>query len=79
MSPTSDIQLDDALWPLLLVRFTGVPTTRQVEAYLARMTACLERGERYVSVLDSSGMTGMGPAEQRTFLNAVRGVLNRRG
>jgi hypothetical protein len=65
MTPQSDIQLDDSLWPLLLVRFKGVPTTPQVEAYLAGMTSFLERGEPYVSLLDSSGMTGMGPAEQR--------------
>jgi hypothetical protein len=65
MNPRGDIQVDDSLWPLLLVRFVGVPTTPQVEGYLARMTGCLERGERYVSLLDSSRMTGMGPAEQR--------------
>jgi hypothetical protein len=65
MTPRGDIVLDDALWPLLLVRFLGVPTTPQVEAYLARMTTFLERGEPYVSILDSSQMTGMGPAEQR--------------
>jgi len=65
MTPRGDIQLDGSLWPLLLVRFEGVPTTPQVEAYLAGMTSFLERGEPYVSLLDSSGMTGMGPAEQR--------------
>jgi hypothetical protein len=65
MNPRSDILLDDSLWPLLLVRFVGVPTTPQVEAYLAQMTSYLERGEHYVTLLDSSGMTGMGPAEQR--------------
>jgi hypothetical protein len=65
MDSISDIQVDDSLWPLLVVRFIGVPTTQQVEHYLARMTSFLERGEHYVVLYDSSRMTGMGPAEQR--------------
>jgi hypothetical protein len=60
-----DIMLDDSLWPLLRVDFLGIPTTAQAEAYLERMTAYLERGERHAVIFDSSGMTGMGPAEQR--------------
>jgi hypothetical protein len=65
MSPTHDIQWDDSQWPLLVVRFLGVPTTPQVEANLARQTAILERGERHAILYDASGMTGVGPAEQR--------------
>jgi hypothetical protein len=68
MKPRVDmdgVQLDDSQWPLLLVSFLGVPTTAQVQAYLERMTGYLERGERHAVIFDSSGMTGMGPAEQR--------------
>jgi hypothetical protein len=65
MTAASDIQFDDSVWPLVRVRFLGVPTTPQVEANLARMTAALERGERHVYVFDAGGMTGVGPAEQR--------------
>ncbi|PTL79588.1 hypothetical protein [Vitiosangium sp. GDMCC 1.1324] len=65
MNPISDIQEDDSLWPLLIVRFVGEPTTPQAEAHLQRMETVLERGERYVALFDSSGVTGMGLAEQR--------------
>ena len=65
MTARGDIQVDDSLWPLVHIRFLGVPSTPQVEAYLARMTGLLERGERHVNLMDSSGMTGMGPPEQR--------------
>jgi hypothetical protein len=65
MNPIDGIQVDDSLWPLTIVRFLGVPTTQHVEVYLSRMTSLLERGERHVTFYDSTGMTGMGPAEQR--------------
>jgi hypothetical protein len=65
MNTPDDIHVDDSLWPLVHVRFLGVPSTPQVEAYLARMTSLVERGEPYVSILDSSRMTGMGPPQQR--------------
>jgi hypothetical protein len=65
MNSRDDILLDDSLWPLLIVRFVGVPTPPQMEAFLTRMTAILERGEPYVSLFDASGMTGVGSTELR--------------
>jgi hypothetical protein len=62
-----EILLDDALWPLLIVRFVGVPTTSQVASYLERMTAYMERGERNVTLIDSTRVSGMVPAEQRNL------------
>jgi hypothetical protein len=60
-----DIQLDDSLWPLLLVRFVGVPSVSQLESYLEWMAKRLEQGQPYVSILDSTRMTGLVPAQQR--------------
>jgi hypothetical protein len=68
MKPHDDIdgvRLDDSRWPLLVVKFLGVPTTAHVQAYLERMTDFLDRGERHTVIFDSSGMKGMGPTEQR--------------
>jgi len=59
------IAVDDTQWPLLTVRFVGEPTTPQVEEYLERMTAMLERGEKYVVLYDARRTTATGPAEQR--------------
>jgi hypothetical protein len=59
------ISFDDSLWPLLVVKFEGVPTTAQVAEYLEELTRYLERGERYITLNDTTGMTGMGPSEQR--------------
>jgi hypothetical protein len=65
MIPPGRISLDDSLWPLLMVKFTGMPATAQVAAYLEQLTGYLERGERHVTLVDTSGMTGAGPSEQR--------------
>ncbi|HYO73480.1 MAG TPA: hypothetical protein VEU33_46190 [Archangium sp.] len=67
MNPRDDIDgvlVDDALWPLLVVKFLGVPTTSQVQAYLERMTGYLERGERHAVIFDSSGMRRIGQSHQ---------------
>jgi hypothetical protein len=65
MTPHGDIQVDASLWPLLSMTFEGEPSTQQYESALAQVTALLERGERYVSIVDMSQFKGTAPAEQR--------------
>jgi hypothetical protein len=65
MSTSNHILFDDALWPLLVLRYVGLPTTAQVERSLEELTRHLERGQRFVLIMDSTRVTGMGPAEQR--------------
>ncbi|HEX8440718.1 hypothetical protein [Archangium sp.] len=60
----ASITFDDSLWPLLISRFEGVASDAQYEEYLARGTAYLQRGERYVSVLDM-GRLAVPTAAQR--------------
>jgi hypothetical protein len=55
---------DESLWPLVLVRYVGTPSMAQLEEYLVRLEACLRRGERYVSIIDTRSFTGV-PAPQR--------------
>jgi hypothetical protein len=61
---SASITFDDSLWPLLLSRFQGTATDSQYEAYLARGTAYLQRGEPYVSIVDM-GQLAMPTAAQR--------------
>jgi len=49
----SSITFDDSHWPLLLLRFEGVPTAQQFEAYLARRLEYLQRQERHGIVYDT--------------------------
>ena len=58
------ITFDDSLWPLLVIRVTGAMSDKDFEAYLARSSAMVERGERYVSITDLS-KAGLPSAEQR--------------
>jgi hypothetical protein len=58
------ITFDDSLWPLLMLRVTGAMTDKQFEEFLARSTAYVERGEKYVSILDL-GQVGLPSAAQR--------------
>ena len=58
------ITFDDAHWPLLISRFQGTATDAEYEAYLARATSYLQRGELYVTVTDMSQYP-MPPAAHR--------------
>jgi hypothetical protein len=55
---------DESLWPLLMVNYVGTPSPEQQEEYQARLSACLRRGEKYVSIIDTRSFTGI-PAAQR--------------
>ncbi|PTL75974.1 STAS/SEC14 domain-containing protein [Vitiosangium sp. GDMCC 1.1324] len=55
---------DESLWPLLLVRYVGTPSPEQQEEYQARLSACLRRGQKYVSIIDTRSFAGI-PAAQR--------------
>ncbi|WNG44910.1 hypothetical protein F0U60_13005 [Archangium minus] len=49
---SASFTFDDSLWPLLISRLTGVLADKQYSEYLARLTAYVERGERYVCISD---------------------------
>jgi hypothetical protein len=53
MSLFSSISVDDSQWPLLLVRFEGLPSRQHFEEYLARRTDYLERRAPHVVLLDT--------------------------
>jgi hypothetical protein len=51
------IEFDDTLWPLLIIRFAGRPTMRDLEAYLDKRVDYLRRPERHVLLYDTSGLS----------------------
>ncbi|PTL78608.1 hypothetical protein [Vitiosangium sp. GDMCC 1.1324] len=58
------ITFDDSLWPLLIVCFRGGASDKQYAEMLTRSSSYVERGERYVSILDVS-QAGIPTAAQR--------------
>ena len=58
------ITFDDSRWPLLMLRVTGVMSDKQFSEFLVQSSAYLERGERYVSILDL-GQVGLPSPVQR--------------
>lgn len=59
------ISFDDSQWPLLTVTFSGTSSPQVFDAYLARMTAYLERGEKCLAILDSRAQRTAPTMEQR--------------
>ncbi len=51
------IEFDDTLWPLLIIRFAGRPTMRDLEAYLDKRVEYMRRPERHVLLYDTSGLS----------------------
>jgi hypothetical protein len=63
MSPSS-ITIDEALWPLVIIRFNGDPSPGQFADYLARMSFYLRQEEHSICILDASQVRSA-TAEQR--------------
>ncbi|WP_375766799.1 hypothetical protein NR798_34650 [Archangium gephyra] len=64
------ITFDDSQWPLLSVTFTGTLSAQEFDDYLSKMTASLSRGEKYLSLLDTRGLSSAPGMEQRQLLVA---------
>ncbi len=47
------ITLDDALWPLLVTGFVGLPTLQQQEEYFTQLLVHLRREEKCVLIFDT--------------------------
>lgn len=50
----ASITIDESLRPLIISRFSGRATDADYESFLAQGSAFLQRGERYVNVIDLS-------------------------
>lgn len=48
------IEIDDARWPLLVVRFTGTSTDAEFDGYLARLGSFVARRQDFALILDAS-------------------------
>lgn len=59
------ISFDDSQWPLLTVTFSGTSSSQVFDAYLSRMSAYLNRGEKYLALLDTRAETAAPTMEQR--------------
>jgi hypothetical protein len=58
------IEVDETLWPLLLMRYAAPLSLEDFEEVNRKMTAMLERQEPYVAIVDGRKGQGMTP-EQR--------------
>jgi hypothetical protein len=50
---SASITFDDSLWPMLIIRFSGMPSMEQVEEYLARRLEYMRREEPHVILYDT--------------------------
>ena len=49
----ASITFDDSLWPMLIIRFSGMPSMEQVEEYLERRLEYMLREEPHVILYDT--------------------------
>lgn len=59
---------DDSQWPLLTVTFTGTLSAQEFDTYMSKLAACLSRGEKYLVLLDTRGLSSAPTMEQRQRL-----------
>jgi hypothetical protein len=56
MHSAAPFTFDDSSWPLLGVRLSGEPSRQEFEAYLAKSSQYLRRGERHVCIFDARAL-----------------------
>ena len=59
------ITFDDSRWPLLTVGFTGTNSAQDFDAYLSKLTGYMNRGDKYLCILDTRSLTTPPTLEQR--------------
>jgi hypothetical protein len=64
-----DARFDETEWPLVVVRWRGVPDEQEMTSFLSSMDDWLSRGERFALLIDSTHGKGLAP-EQRAQLIA---------
>ncbi len=59
------VEVDEKLWPLLVMRFEGSPTQDELDELARRLEACIARQEAYVSITDARLGGGLTPAQRQ--------------
>ena len=59
------ITFDDSLWPLLTVTLTGTNSAQDFDTFQSKMTAYLNRGEKYLCIIDTSDLLSAPSMERR--------------
>ncbi|MFL5358543.1 hypothetical protein [Archangium sp.] len=72
MEPSSNITFDDSLWPLLVIRFTGMPTNQQFDDFLAKRGASLARRQKHVVIYDTGSFRVLSPEQRQRLINWFR-------
>jgi len=72
MEPPSNITFDDSLWPLLVVRFSGVPTKPQFEEYMARRGSYLARNQQHALIYDTVSFSVLTPEQRQRQIHWIK-------
>ena len=59
-----DLDVDETAWPIVVVRWIGIPKDSTLTTFLHCMDRWLEKGERFGLLMDTRGGAGLSP-EQR--------------
>jgi hypothetical protein len=59
------IEVDDKLWPLVVVHYEGAHTLEEFQELDRRMLAILERRQPYAAILDGRKSQGMTPEQRK--------------
>ena len=72
MAPPSHITFDDALWPLLVVRFSGTPTKQQFEEYMSRRGNYLARNQKHTLIYDTVSFSVLTPEQRQRQIHWLK-------
>ncbi|MGZ6077374.1 MAG: hypothetical protein ACXWK6_06175 [Myxococcaceae bacterium] len=69
MAPASNITVDESLWPLLVVRLTGLPTDQHFEEFLAKRATHFARRQKHVVIYDTASFRVPTPEQRQRLIS----------
>ena len=67
-----DDGIDETEWPIVAVSWTGTVSDAELRAFLTRLDAWLERGQRFGLLIDSREAKGFSPEQRVTVIDHMR-------
>jgi SpoIIAA-like len=66
------VPIDEAGWPVVTVRWSGLVTDAMLQEFLSKMDRWLERRERFALLLDSRGAKGFSPEQRKRLIHHMK-------
>jgi hypothetical protein len=67
-----DLDVDETAWPIVTVRWVGIPSDSTLTTFLGCMDRWLEKGQRFGLLMDTRSAAGLSPEQRVRVLGHMK-------